>query len=176
VVLVSYPVSMVLLGLLAGFTGGTVSPPAMYWGALSGVCQGLGVWWLYAALGSGPIAVVAPLTAVLAAAVPLGVGVALGERPGPIGALGVVVAMVAVVLPPLTDALRAAGVPGAGGEEPPSLLSKEETRPLKLPNMSVPGTRTRRELMRCSPHRHRHWRGQAQNLYRRFRPQCADRF
>jgi drug/metabolite transporter (DMT)-like permease len=98
VVLVSYPVSMVMLGVLAGVTGGTVSEPAIYWGVLSGVCQGLGVWWLYAALGSGPIAVVAPLTAVLAAAVPLGAGVALGERPGLIAAVGVVVAMVAVVL------------------------------------------------------------------------------
>ena len=97
-VLISYPVGMVLLGVLAAVTGGTVSPPAIYWGALSGVCQGLGVWWLYAALGSGPIAVVAPLTAVLAAAVPLAVGVALGERPGLTAAVGVVLAMVAVVL------------------------------------------------------------------------------
>ena len=98
VVLVSYPVSMVLLGVLAMLTGGTVSTPALYWGALSGVCQGLGVWWLYAALGSGPISVVAPLTAVLAAAFPLGVGLVLGERPGAIAGAGVAVAMVAVVL------------------------------------------------------------------------------
>jgi len=98
VVLVSYPVSMVLLGVLAVLNGGTVSAPAVYWGALSGVCQGLGVWWLYAALGSGPISVVAPLTAVLAAAVPLGVGLVLGERPGAIAGAGVVLAMIAVVL------------------------------------------------------------------------------
>jgi drug/metabolite transporter (DMT)-like permease len=89
---------MVLLGVLAGLAGGTVSAPAVYWGALSGVCQGLGVWWLYAALGSGPISVVAPLTAVLAAAFPLGVGLVLGERPGAIAGVGVVLAMIAVVL------------------------------------------------------------------------------
>jgi drug/metabolite transporter (DMT)-like permease len=89
---------MVLLGVLAVFNGGTVSAPAVYWGALSGVCQGLGVWWLYAALGSGPISVVAPLTAVLAAAFPLGVGLVLGERPGAIAGAGAVLAMVAVVL------------------------------------------------------------------------------
>ena len=98
VVLVSYPVSMVLLGVLAAVIGGTVSAPAVYWGALSGVCQGLGVWWLYAALGSGPISVIAPLTAVLAAAFPLGVGLVLGERPGAIAGAGAVLAMVAVVL------------------------------------------------------------------------------
>ena len=97
-VLVSYPVSMVLLGVLAVLNGGTLSAPAVYWGALSGVCQGLGVWWLYAALGSGPISVVAPLTAVLAAAFPLGVGLVLGERPGAIAGAGVVLAMIAVVM------------------------------------------------------------------------------
>jgi len=98
VVLVSYPVGMLLLGVLAMLTGGTLSAPALYWGALSGVCQGLGVWWLYAALGSGPISVVAPLTAVLAAAFPLGVGVAMGERPGAIAVVGSALAMIAVVL------------------------------------------------------------------------------
>ena len=96
--MVSYPVSMVLLGVLAVLNGGTLSAPAVYWGALSGVCQGLGVWWLYAALGSGPISVVAPLTAVLAAAFPLGVGLVLGERPGAIAGAGVVLAMIAVVM------------------------------------------------------------------------------
>jgi drug/metabolite transporter (DMT)-like permease len=42
--------------------------------------------------------VVAPLTAVLAAAFPLGVGLVLGERPGAIAGAGVVLAMIAVVM------------------------------------------------------------------------------
>ena len=45
-VLVSYPVALVLLGGLALAFGGTVSSGAVIWGALSGVSQGLAVWWL----------------------------------------------------------------------------------------------------------------------------------
>jgi len=95
---VSYPVSLVLLGVLAVAVGGTVTPAAVYWGALCGVSQGLAVWWFYAALGSGPISVVSPLTAVLAAGVPLGAGLALGERPGAVAGIGVALALVAVIL------------------------------------------------------------------------------
>lgn len=98
VVLVSYPVAMVLLGVLAVVVGGTVTAPAVIWGGLCGVSQAFGVWWFYAALGSGPISVVSPLTAVLVAAVPVGVGLALGERPGALAAAGTVLALAAVVL------------------------------------------------------------------------------
>jgi drug/metabolite transporter (DMT)-like permease len=98
VVLVSYPVALVILAVLAFGFGGTVSPAAVFWGALSGISQGLAVWWFYAALGSGPISVVSPLTAVLAAALPLGVGLAFGQRPGVLAGIGAALALVAVVL------------------------------------------------------------------------------
>lgn len=98
VVLVSYPIAMVLLAAIAAVVGGEVSEGAVVWGALCGVSQAFGVWWFYAALGSGPISVVSPLTAILVAAIPVGVGLALGERPGAIAGVGVVVALVAVVL------------------------------------------------------------------------------
>ncbi|WP_243841360.1 DMT family transporter [Mycobacterium sp. DL592] len=98
VVLVSYPVAMVLLGVLAAVVGGTISAPAVVWGLLCGVSQAFGVWWFYAALASGPISVVSPLTAVLVAGVPVSVGLALGERPGVIAGVGTVLALLAVVL------------------------------------------------------------------------------
>jgi drug/metabolite transporter (DMT)-like permease len=79
-------------------TGGTISTPAVTWGVLCGVSQGLAIWWFYAALGSGPISVISPLTAILAAGLPLGVGLVLGERPGAIAGVGAVLALVAVVL------------------------------------------------------------------------------
>lgn len=97
-VLVSYPIAMVLLAVIAAMVGGDVSQGAVLWGVLCGVSQAFGVWWFYAALGSGPISVVSPLTAILVAGLPVGVGLALGERPGVIAAIGVVVALVAVVL------------------------------------------------------------------------------
>ena len=98
VVLVSYPVAMVLLGILAVVVGGTVTTPAVVWGLLCGISQAFGVWWFYAALGAGPISVVSPLTAVLVAGVPVSVGLALGERPGLIAGVGTVLALLAVVL------------------------------------------------------------------------------
>ena len=98
VVLVSYPIVMVLLGVLAAVVGGPISAGAVVWGSLGGIGQACGVWWLYAALGAGPISVVSPLTAVLTAAVPVGVGVAIGDRPGLVATAGIALAMVAVVL------------------------------------------------------------------------------
>ena len=96
--LVSYPIALVLLIVLAMIAGGQVDQGAMFWGALCGVSQAFGIWWFYAALGAGPISVVSPLTAILVAGIPVGVGLALGERPGGIAAVGVVLALVAVVL------------------------------------------------------------------------------
>ncbi|MGH3563718.1 MAG: EamA family transporter [Mycobacterium sp.] len=98
VVLVSMPVAMVLLGVLAALSGGPISLDAAIWGALGGVSQALGVWWFYAALGAGPISVVSPLSAVVDAAVPVVAGLALGERPHPVAAAGIVLALAAVVL------------------------------------------------------------------------------
>ena len=98
VVIVSYPVALVVLVAAAAPLGGTMSVPAVVWGLLSGVGQAFGVWWFYAALGSGPISVVSPLTAILVAGLPVGVGLALGERPSALAGVGVVLALVAVVL------------------------------------------------------------------------------
>jgi drug/metabolite transporter (DMT)-like permease len=98
VVLVSYPVALMLLLGLAGIVGGNISHGAVLWGGLCGISQAFGVWWFYAALGAGPISVVSPLTAILVAAIPVGVGLAMGERPGAIAGVGVVLALAAVVL------------------------------------------------------------------------------
>lgn len=84
--------------MLAVAVGGVLSPGAVLWGSLCGVSQGLGVWWFYAALGAGPISVVSPLTAVLAAGVPLAVGLGLGERPGVVAIIGAALAMASVFL------------------------------------------------------------------------------
>lgn len=98
VVLVSYPVAMALLGTLAAVGGGPILAGAVLWGSLGGLSQACGVWWLYAALGAGPISVVSPLAAMLTAGVPVAVGIVMGDRPGPLPAVGIVLALVAVVL------------------------------------------------------------------------------
>jgi drug/metabolite transporter (DMT)-like permease len=53
---------------------------------------------LYRVLAIGPMSVVAPLTAVLSALVPVVVGVVRGERPGVVAVIGVVLAIPAMVL------------------------------------------------------------------------------
>ena len=96
--MVTYPVATVLLGVTAATAGGPVHSGALLWGTLYGISQAIGVYWFYAAVSAGPISVVSPLAAILNAAVPVAVGVALGERPGETASVGVVLAMLAVIL------------------------------------------------------------------------------
>nr|WP_174704926.1 EamA family transporter [Mycobacterium lepraemurium] len=98
VMLVAYPIETLLLGALAIFVGGPIHPGALLWGGLYGIGMAFGMWAFFAALGSGPISVVSPLAAVLNAAVPVAVGMALGERPGQAALVGVVLALAAVML------------------------------------------------------------------------------
>lgn len=98
VLLVSTPVSMVMLGVLAMIGGGRITTAAVVLGMLGGLSQALGIWWFYAAMAAGPISVVSPLAAVVDASVPVCVGRVLGERPGLLASAGIAVALGAVVL------------------------------------------------------------------------------
>jgi uncharacterized membrane protein len=96
--LVAYPLETLILGVLAIAVGGPIQPGAILWGGLYGIGMAFAMWAFFAALGAGPISVVSPLAAVLNAAVPVAVGVALGERPGQAASVGVVLALIAVML------------------------------------------------------------------------------
>jgi len=74
------------------------SSRALWWGIVGGLAGSTGVLGLYLALSRGNMTVVAPITGVVAAAVPVIVGLALGERPGPVAGMGIVTALAAVVL------------------------------------------------------------------------------
>jgi drug/metabolite transporter (DMT)-like permease len=76
------------------------SPPAsaLAWGALGGVGSGAGNVLIYRGLGSGRMTVVAPVSAVAAAVLPVIAGIAGGERPGAIPLIGVAAALPAVWL------------------------------------------------------------------------------
>ena len=67
-------------------------------GAVSGMCGALGLLLLYRALAVGPMSVVAPCTAAMAAVVPALVGLLGGDRPGIAAGIGVIVAFPAIVL------------------------------------------------------------------------------
>ncbi|MHB8146908.1 MAG: EamA family transporter [Vulcanimicrobiaceae bacterium] len=68
------------------------------WGALAGICGGVGIALLYHALSIGTMGVVSPITAVLAASVPVAFGALRGDRLGIGQIVGIAVALVAVVL------------------------------------------------------------------------------
>lgn len=71
---------------------------ALAWGAASGAAGATGVLFLYKGLAAGRMSVVAPITSVEAAVVPVVWGLASGERPPLLALAGVVVALVAVLL------------------------------------------------------------------------------
>ncbi|MEU5843385.1 DMT family transporter [Rhodococcus sp. NPDC047139] len=98
VVAVTYPVSLVVSLTAAPLVGGDITAASLMWGAAAGVAGGIAVWWFYLALAIGPMSVVSPVTAVLVAGIPVLIGITLGERPGLLAYLGIVVAVIAVAL------------------------------------------------------------------------------
>jgi drug/metabolite transporter (DMT)-like permease len=70
----------------------------------SGVAVGLGLVCFYAAMASGVVSLVAPVTAVTGAVLPVTVGILSDERPEPLAVAGIVVALVAVAIVSLAPA------------------------------------------------------------------------
>ncbi len=65
------------------FVDGSPDATSLWWAALAGVGNGFGTSFLYRGLSSGRMGVVAPISAVGAAVVPVAAGLVGGERPGP---------------------------------------------------------------------------------------------
>ena len=72
--------------------GGVLTGRDVAWSAAAGVAGALALATFYSALAKGPMGVVAPLSAVTSAVVPVLVGLALGERPSTVSTVGVVLA------------------------------------------------------------------------------------
>jgi uncharacterized membrane protein len=87
------------------------------WGAAGAVAGGLGVVLLYKGLAIGPMSIVSPLTAVVAAAVPVLFGVLIGEGPSRVQTMGIFLALVAIVL-----MTRGASSTDGGGSVLPSTV------------------------------------------------------
>lgn len=98
VVLISQLAGLALLAFALPFAGGAFASRALLWGAAAGIGGGGGVVFLYRGLARGRMSVVAPITAVEAAIVPVAYGLLTGEHPGSVALAGVVVALVAVAL------------------------------------------------------------------------------
>ncbi len=99
VLAVSYPAGAVLITVAALILiPGDLSGQSWLVGALAGVVGAVAMGLLYAALTRGQMGIVSPVTAVLSGAVPVVVGLALGESLSPSAMVGIAVAAIAVVL------------------------------------------------------------------------------
>ena len=99
-------VGVVFLVLYACFAPGVTRASDLVWGAAAGLTGGAGVLLLYRALAGGTVSTAAPLISMIALAVPVLVGLGLGERPGVLPLAGIGVGVVAVAL------ISAHGAPG----------------------------------------------------------------
>ena len=99
VILGSHTLSLVSLAAIAPIVGaGRVTASDLAWGGASGVAGLAGVGLLYRGMTIGSMSVVAPLTAVMSAVIPIVVGVGIGERPGLLASLGLMLAIPAIAL------------------------------------------------------------------------------
>jgi uncharacterized membrane protein len=98
VVTVSQAAGLVALVPLLPLLGGDPDRADLAWGAGAGIAGAAGLLLFYRALAVGVMSVVAPVTAVSAAALPVLGGLLLGERIGLLAALGIVLALGAVAL------------------------------------------------------------------------------
>lgn len=98
---------------------GAFSSDALTWGTIAGVAGGAGVVLLYRGLARGRMSVVAPITSVEAATIPVLFGLFSGERPGVWSLGGIAVALFAVSLVSSSaetgEAKGASGIPEAIG-------------------------------------------------------------
>lgn len=80
------------------FPGRSVAPVDLAWGVAGGLCGGMGVMALYAALACGRMSIVAPTTAALSGSLPALFDLLRGTAVRPVALAGLGLAIVAVVI------------------------------------------------------------------------------
>ena len=95
----SQAVGIVVALIAAPLLGGTqLTPSSWLWGAVAGLCGAAGLSSLYRGLATGLAAVVSPSAALSGTALPVLIGVLMGERPNMLTWIGVALALPAIVL------------------------------------------------------------------------------
>ncbi|MFF5370437.1 EamA family transporter [Streptomyces sp. NPDC013187] len=98
VVVVSQSIAVVVLGAVVVATGGwSEAGPQLWFAVAAGLVGPVAMLAFYKALALGPMGVVSPLGSI-GVAVPVGVGLMLGERPGLLQFVGILVAVAGVCL------------------------------------------------------------------------------
>ncbi|MFT5563604.1 MAG: drug/metabolite transporter (DMT)-like permease [Myxococcota bacterium] len=98
VTFVSQIAGVSLLVILLPAMGIAPTAEALWIGAIAGIGGSGGLLFYFKALAIGPMGVTAPVAAVVGAAVPVIVGLSLGERPGTLALCGIAVAIVGTTL------------------------------------------------------------------------------
>jgi drug/metabolite transporter (DMT)-like permease len=98
VVALSQLAGLTALLVLLPWLGGPATAADLAWGAGAGLSGAAGLLIFFRALAGGVMSVVAPVTAVTAAAVPVLIGLLGGDRIGPWTTAGIALALLAVVL------------------------------------------------------------------------------
>ncbi|MGP3920464.1 EamA family transporter [Nonomuraea sp. 10N515B] len=97
-VMIAAPASLAVEVLLWPLLGASFNAATLAWGAASGVASAAAFTLLYRTLAIGPMNVLSPMTALVSAALPVGVGLLQGEHLSAAGLVGLPLALVAVVL------------------------------------------------------------------------------
>ena len=98
VVWVSKLVSLPLLAIYLIAMYVPITPIGLAWGAMAGVAGLVGLVLFYRALSAGAMTIVAPVSGVTSAAIPVVVGLVWGERPSGARLLGIGCALLAIAL------------------------------------------------------------------------------
>jgi drug/metabolite transporter (DMT)-like permease len=98
VVALSQVTGLAALLVLLPWLGGPATAVDLLWGVAAGLAGAAGLVIFFRTLARGVMSVVAPVTAVTAAAVPVLIGLLEGDHIGPWAAAGIALALVAVVL------------------------------------------------------------------------------
>ena len=83
---------------VAAAVGGRPTAADVAWSVASGATVGIGLALFYTAMALGQISIAAPAAAVTGAVLPVAVGLARGERPGPAALVGIGAAIVAIAV------------------------------------------------------------------------------
>jgi drug/metabolite transporter (DMT)-like permease len=100
----------------ASMSPGQARAAGLAWGIAAGVVGGAGLMIFYIGLAAGPMSVVAPVSGLAAAVLPVAVALADGERPGAAVYAGALLCLVAIVLASSASEGNPAG--GAGRAAP----------------------------------------------------------
>jgi drug/metabolite transporter (DMT)-like permease len=98
VVVIAAPASLLVELLLWPAVGASFDTGAITWGAASGVASAAAFALLYRTLAIGPMSVLSPVTALVSAALPVGVGLIGGESLSGLAVAGMALAFVAIVV------------------------------------------------------------------------------